>query len=391
VTEPQLVDDQAAFDELVDTLAVLPADGGYALDTEFHRERTYWPRLALIQIAWPGGLALVDPLAVDVRGLADVLRGPALFVAHAADQDLEVLEQACGVAPARLFDTQIAAGFLGMVSSSLSNLAEKLLGRRLVKGDRLTDWSRRPLTADQQAYAASDVAYLLDIAAELRSQLAERGRLEWAEQECQTLLERSRGHHDPDTAWWKLRDSRSLRGASRGVAQAVAAWRERRAMESDVPPRFVLSDLALLSIAHKPPKDAETLSHVRGLDGRNLKGSTGQQLLEAVRAGQRMQDAELRLPKPEEIDRHLRPAVALAAAWVSQLGRDEAIDPALLATRSDLIALLRGDDDCRLATGWRAAVVGDPVKRLVAGQAALAFDGHGGLVLEARSFKPFTG
>ena len=388
---PQLVDDQRALDEVVAAVRALPAEAGYALDTEFHRERTYWPRLALIQLAWDDELVLIDPLAVDVAGLAEVLAGPAMFVAHAADQDLEVLEQACGAVPTRLFDTQVAAGFLGLVSPSLASLAEKLLGLRLLKGDRLTDWSRRPLTADQQDYAAADVAHLLEIAAVLRTKLEELGRLEWAEQECDALLRRPRGNHDPDTAWWRLRDSRSLRGASRGVAQAVAAWRERRARDTDVPPRFVLSDLALLAIAHKPPRDLQALSEVRGIDGRNARGRLGEELLAAVREGAKLDGDALRAPKPEEVDRHLRPAVALAAAWVSQLGREEAIDPALLATRSDLIALLRGDEDCRLATGWRAQLVGEPVRRLVAGQAALAFDGRGGLVLEARSHKPFTG
>src|SRR5437764_1319724 len=203
VLQPRLVDNQRALDEVVAKLEGLPADAGYALDTEFHRERTYWPRLALVQLAWDDELVLIDPLAVDVTCLAAVLEGPALFVAHAADQDLEVLEQACGVVPSRMFDTQVAAGFLGLVSPSLASLAEKLLGLRLLKGDRLTDWSRRPLTADQQAYAAADVAHLLEIAAVLRAELEELGRLQWAEQECEALLRRPRGNQDPDTAWWR--------------------------------------------------------------------------------------------------------------------------------------------------------------------------------------------
>src|SRR4051812_12243834 len=166
---PRLIADAGELDEVVAAVAALPATAGYALDTEFHRERTYWPRLALIQLAWDDQLVLIDPLAVDVTPLAKVLRSPAMFVAHAADQDLEVLELACGAVPERIFDTQVAAGFLGLVSPSLASLAEKLLGLRLLKGDRLTDWSRRPLTADQQDYAAADVAHLLEIAEVLRT------------------------------------------------------------------------------------------------------------------------------------------------------------------------------------------------------------------------------
>ena len=140
----------------------------YALDTEFHRERTYWPALALVQVAWaagdggPAGVALIDPLAVDVTALGEVLAGPGVMVAHAADQDLEILERACGRGPSRLFDTQIGAGFAGHSSSSLSSLLKAFLGLEVAKGDRLTDWRVRPLTSSQLDYAASDVDHLLD-------------------------------------------------------------------------------------------------------------------------------------------------------------------------------------------------------------------------------------
>ncbi len=137
----RLIDEPEALRRLV---AELAGAERYGLDTEFHRERTYFPHLALLQVAWPGGIALVDPLAVDVAPLAEVLAGPGLAVLHAADQDLEVLERACGRVPSRLFDTQLAAGFIGFSSPSLSSLVERVLGRRLEKGDQLTDWTRRP-------------------------------------------------------------------------------------------------------------------------------------------------------------------------------------------------------------------------------------------------------
>ena len=183
-------------------------DDDYAIDTEFHRERTYWPHLALIQLAWHDRMVIVDPLAVDVRPMAPVLEGPATFLAHAADQDLEVLGHACGATPARLFDTQLAAGFLGLSSPSLTSLTEKLLGIRLPKGDRLTDWARRPLTESQLSYAASDVAHLQELADTIRRDLQSSGRLAWAEQECANLLARARGPQDPDTAWWRLREGK---------------------------------------------------------------------------------------------------------------------------------------------------------------------------------------
>ena len=382
------VDTVAGLEDLVARLVDEPA---WAFDTEFHREKTYYPHLALLQVAWPGGITLVDPLAVDVAPFATVLAAPGTAVAHAADQDLEVLDRACGRRPSRLFDTQVAAGFLGMSTPSLSTLVEREVGVRLPKADRLTDWARRPLSAAQREYAAADVAHLLDLWRRIRHQLEDRGRLSWAEEECERLLARPRGPQDPDTAWWRLKDTRSLRGASRGVAQEVAAWRERRAAQLDLPVRFVLADLALLGIAHKPPRDEEDLLAIRGLDARSLKGPVRASLLEAVDRGREIPPSAVRSPLAEDNERDLRAATTLAGAWVAQLGRDEEIDPSLLATRSELTALLNGRDAGRLDQGWRKELVGDRVRLLAAGGASLAFDGKGGLLIEERSRRPLQG
>lgn len=376
------VADQAGFEEVCAALA--QADR-YALDTEFHRERTYFPHLALLQLQWADRLVLVDPFAVDLRPIAAVLDGPGLAVLHAADQDLEVLELACGTVPGRLFDTQLSAGFVGQSSPSLGNLIDRTLGMRLPKGDRLTDWTRRPLTDEQKSYAASDVEHLIELHDRLAAELDQRGRLAWAEQECELMRRRPRLRVDPTKAWWKLKEARQLRGRSRAVAQEVAAWREERAAKLDQPVRYILPDLALVSIAHRPPRNREDLAGVRGLDSRFVKGDAGADLLEAVRRGNALADEDINSPPTDELDRPLRPAVTLVSAWVAQLASDLAIDASLLATRADLHAFLRKDADARLAQGWRHELVGEPVRKLVEGEAALAFDGRGGLVLEARS------
>jgi ribonuclease D len=379
------VDSDRALEDLIDRLVDEPV---WAFDTEFHREKTYFPNLALLQVAWPGGIALVDPLVVEVAPFAAVLKGGGLAVAHAADQDLEVLDRACGCGPARLLDTQLAAGFLGMSTPSLASLVEREIGVRLPKADRLTDWSRRPLSAGQKQYAAADVAHLLDLRERICSKLGSRGRMTWAEEECARMLTRPRGPQDPETAWWRLKDTRSLRGPSRGVAQEVAAWRERRAAKLDVPPRFVLADLALLGIAHKPPRNEDDLLAIRGLDARALKPPVRASLLEAVERGKNLPPTVIRSPFAEDNERDLRAATTLAGAWVAQLGRDEEIDPALLATRAELTALLNGRSAGRLDEGWRKELVGDRVRVLAAGGASLAFDGKGGLLIEERSYRP---
>lgn len=355
----------------------------YGVDTEFHRERSYYAHLDLVQIAWPGGLALVDPLALDLTPLAPVLEGPGLAVLHAADQDLEVLRAACGTVPSRLFDTQLAAGFLGLSTPSLQSLVERFIGVRLQKGDRLADWTRRPLGPDQRAYAAADVEHLLALHTTIIGQLSERGRLDWAEQECELSRVQTRGPSDPDTAWWRQRDARSLRGRSMGVAQELTAWRERRAMALDVPPRFVLPDLALAAICQRPPASAGDLATVRGLEGRHLKSPMADEIMAAVTRGAALAPEAVRRPPVDDLDRSLRPAVALVSAWVAQLGADLDVDAALLATRSDVQSFLRHDADARLNLGWRHALVGEPLRRLVAGEATLAFQ-NGHLVLETR-------
>ena len=375
------VADRRRLDDLVDELAEAPV---YGLDTEFHRERTYHPHLALLQLAGPSGISLVDPLAVDPAPLARVLDGPGVAVLHAADQDLEVLQRACGTVPSRLFDTQLAAGFLGMSTLSLVALVERVLGRRLVKGDRLTDWTQRPLTVEQQRYAAADVEHLIDLRDRLTADLAARDRLGWAEDECELLRTRARWATPAETAWWRVKEARSLRGPARGVAQEVAAWRERRASAVDRPARFILPDLALAAIAQRPPRRVEDVAAVRGMDGRYLKGAAGQELLEAVARGRDLPESELRLPPTDDVERRVRPAVTLVAAWIGQLASDLDLDPVLLATRADLHAFLRKDPDARLATGWRKQLIGDAVARLVEGRAALAFDGRE-LVLEDRA------
>jgi len=371
------VADQATFESIVDELC---AESRYAIDTEFHRERTYYPKLALVQIGWGGRIVLIDPLAVDVRSLRRLFASPSIAVFHAAQQDLDVLTHVCGAVPEFMFDTQIAAGFIGYSTPSLASLLQGELNVNASKGDRLTDWLRRPLTAEQQQYAANDVAHLLELHDRLVASLVGRGRLEWAADACEELRTRPAGAIDPDQAWLRLKDVRVLKAKARGVAQAVAAWRERRAAQADVPPRQTLPDLAVLGISQKHPTTVAELSHARGVDERHSRGALGTEIVAAVKDGLG-RDVSLPASDGDDLDRALRPAVTLVSAWVGEVARTEKIDATLLATRNDLVSLLRGDPAARLASGWRHELLGDGIRRLVEGRAALTFDGRGGLRL----------
>jgi len=384
VVDYRIIDRQEDLEPVVAALLEQPR---YALDTEFHRERTYWPKVALVQIAWPGDLVLIDPLAVDLAPLRPVMDSDALAVLHAASQDLEVLELATGGVPQRLFDTQIAAGFLGMSTPSLASLHERELGVQLPKSSRLTDWLERPLGKEQLDYAASDVDRLLEIHDILSGRLEELGRVQWADDECEIMRSRWRGPRDPDEAWRKIKEARHLKGKALTVARAVAGWRERRAAEIDQPVRFVLSDIAVVGVSQAAPTDIDGLARVRGVDKGMAKGSLGPAILQAVADGVESDWRPPRPPRRPADTQDIRPAVALVAAWVNQLARDRSLDPTLLATRADVEALVRGDEDARLATGWRSELAGGPIRRLVSGDAALAFE-DGAVVLEERSGRP---
>ena len=352
----------------------------YALDTEFHRERTYFPKLALVQIAAAGEIVLIDPLGCDLSPLKSLFASDALAVVHAAQQDLDVLTHAVGAIPGRLYDTQLAAGFLGYSTPSLVSLLQGELRVTAAKGDRLTDWLRRPLSDDQRSYAASDVAHLLQLHDTLSAKLETEGRAQWVADACEELRVRPVGGTDPDLAWTRLKDVRILKPRARGVARTVAGWRERRAMSIDSPVRQVLPDLAILGIAQKQPRTVQELGQARGVDDRHTRGVIAKELLAAVELGL-ADEAPPTAAEGDDLDRSLRPAVTLVSAWVSEVARQQRIDAGLLATRHDLVALLRGDDGARLASGWRGELLGEGIRRLVAGEAALTFDGRGGLNL----------
>ncbi len=377
----------ATAHEWIDTDAVLRdfvsasvGCGQYSIDTEFHREKTYFPRLALVQVRARDLTALIDPLAVDMSLMRPLFEGPDLAVLHAAQQDLDVLTQSIGFVPARIYDTQLAAGFVGYSSPSLVNLAASLLRVNVPKGDRLTDWLRRPLTTDQRNYAASDVEHLAAMKEIIDRDLQARGRTAWADEACEELRTRPVGPGDPWDAWLRVKDIRTVKGRSRWVARHVARWREERAMDLDIPPRHVLSDIALLGIAQRVPRSLEDLSSCRGVDGRLARGATGEALLDAI--DDALDDADkgdLAFPSNDgdDLDKSMRPAVTLVGVWVAELARQSDLDPALLGTRRDIVELLSGTSGARLSTGWRADILGHDVELLVKGRRALTFSADG--------------
>ncbi len=376
-----MVDHPAALEALV---AEIGAEEAYAFDTEFHTERTYVPDLALIQLAWADKVALVDPLSVDPSPLSEVFDGPGVAVAHAASGDLDVLQNACGSVPSRVFDTQIVAGFLGLSTPSLARMVDQFLGLTLPKADRLSDWLVRPIPARQVSYAVNDVAHLLELRQILEDRLRALGRLDWALSECDQVLGDRSPARAPEEAWWKLGDVRGMSTRTRAVAQEVAAWRERTAAATNRPRRSVLSDLSLLAISQRPPRTTDDLRHTRGVDGRHLAQGRAAEILEAVGRGLSLPSGAIRMPTEGRDSAVPAAAVAVCAGLVRHVADELDFDQGLLATRADLAQLLSGQSS-RLDTGWRRTIIGDPLRRLLRGEIAVAIDRRGRLLLEPRS------
>ncbi len=371
------VDSEKTLDDVIDSVLT---GSRYAIDTEFHREKTYYPKLALVQIRWGAQTALIDPLAVDPRRLGRLFASDILAIFHAAQQDLEVLRHASLEAPRNIFDCQVAAGFVGYSTPSLATLVQAVKKVSLSKGDRLTDWLRRPLTEQQCAYAADDVVHLFDLHDDLTRQLNELGRVDWVSTACAELAIRPTGPQDPSDAWLKLKEVRALKGPARGVAQSLAKWREERAMRSDLPPRRVMSDMALLGISQRVPKSVEELANTRGVDDRHLSAEYCREIMTAVRDGAK-NSVSLPSTENDDVDKFARPALTLITAWVGELARKHKIDATLLATRSDITAFLRQSPNARLRQGWRAILVGDDLVRILNGEVGLSVDRDGHLKL----------
>lgn len=355
-------------DSEVDEVVEAASEGAYAIDTEFVRERTYYPVLSLVQIAWPGGLVLIDPFKVDMQRLRPLMESDSLALVHACSQDLPILLSATGAMPARIFDTQVAASFLGYGVASLGALVKGELGVELEKGSQLTDWTRRPLDERSLKYAASDVAYLHEVHRKTSASLEEKGRLDWAVEECEGLLVKAGEERDLDEAWWRLKGKSKLRGQARGVAQALARFRIEQAAAQDIPVKRVLSDMAILAMAGRPPRNERDLGRIRGMG--SLSSNLAQRVLKAVAKGQGLAPDELRTPPAKPKGQAVKAAAGLCLAWVHQVAQDEGIEPAMLATRDDMDARLKKRPS-RLDEGWRHALTSKGIDALTSGEAAL--------------------
>lgn len=346
----------------------------FAIDTEFMREKSYYPQLCLIQVATEQVVACIDPQAIDDLGpLLDLLYDPAITkVFHAARQDLEIFHVMRGTPPAPVFDTQLGATLLGHGDQiGYGALVKETLGVELEKAHSRADWSLRPLTEEQLHYAADDVRYLVKVYLHQRAELEENGRLAWLQEDFATLCDPRTYENPPQDAWQRIKGVQLLKGAQLAVLQSIAAWREELAQQSNRPRRWILKDEIVFDIARHMPDSRDKLARIRGLEKGVLDryGKLWLELVAAARALPKEQWPHLHIPvrlTPEQD--------ALVDAMMALLrlrSLQHKVSPATLGSRRELERLLQGDADCPLLHGWRAQLVGHDLQGLLRGETAL--------------------
>ena len=349
-----------------------------ALDTEFLRERTYYPQLCLVQVAAPEGDAiLLDPITGDdTSDLEEALFDPDVVkVFHAGRQDLEIFVKMYGKVPAPIFDTQIAAMALGYGESvSYASLVADVCRHSIDKSQQFTDWSIRPLTPEQLAYAADDVLYLREVYVNFVERLEKLGRREWIMEEMASLSDVSIYIADPEKAWERIK-IRSDKPATLAVLRGLGAWREREAQRRNIPKGRVFKDETLAEIALTQPRTAQALARVRGFPADLAEKTLGQSVLKIVEETLAMPKEDMpKVERSKPFPQDLQPVLEMLKMLLRIQSSETGISPRLVADSDDLQALaMYGDKaDVPCMKGWRREVFGDPALELMSGKLSLS-------------------
>ncbi|MGB0748993.1 MAG: ribonuclease D [Magnetospiraceae bacterium] len=347
------------------------------VDTEFLREKTYWPKLCLVQVGGPDEAYCIDPLAagMDLAPLFALFANPAITkVFHAARQDLEIFYLLTGTIPAPLFDTQVAAMVCGFGDQvGYEALASKLAKAAIDKSSRFTDWSHRPLTDKQIDYALADVTHLRTIYKKLSAQLQKRGREDWVAEEMAVLNDPDTYQVNPSEVWRRIK-GRGAKPRVLAILREVAAWREAEAQRRDMPRNRLVRDEALMEIAHHAPKTEEALARVRGLGGGFAKGKLGRGLLEAIHIALDVPKADWpQVPEPVRMPPATGPIADLLKVVLKARCTEADVAPKIVASAADieLLAAFGEESDVKALTGWRRKLFGEDALRVRSGELAL--------------------
>ncbi len=358
-----------------------------ALDTEFLREKTYFPKFCLLQIASDTQqVACIDPLALStLEPLRELLFDDRILkVFHAGRQDMEIFYHLWGGLPGPVFDTQIAAPLLGMADQiGYAGLVAELLGVNLSKSHTRTDWSIRPLSTSQIRYAADDVIYLAAAFQKLRDRLQALGRSQWLQADFAQLLEPALYENPPELAWQRISGASQLRGRALAVLQALAAWRERLAREENIPRSWIIKDEVLVNLARLSPTTIEDIRLMRGLDERIVRRH-GEQLLNLIATTDLQSQTSDQTKRPPRKTPEQEALFDALSAVVRLNAAGHAMNPTMLATRKDLEQFIEEPDDSRLLEGWRKGMIGEDLQALLQGDIVLRVEA-GRLIKVGRS------
>ncbi len=346
-----------------------------ALDTEFLREKTYFPQFCLLQIATPEWVACIDPLELpDLNSLFDVIYQPGIVkVFHSCRQDMEIFYQLTGQVPGPVFDTQIAAPLLGFQENpGYAMLVSSFLNVNLSKAHTRTDWSLRPLSEAQIQYAADDVIYLCKIYQMMCDQLEKLGRLKWLEHDFEQLNDTGLYRISPENAWLKVRGKNKLTGKQLSIIQALTKWREETAQKIDKPRNWLVRDDMLLELAKLQPVTVAELAKVRNINGR-LINRYGQVICKLILEAQKQVPIPLyEQGKPPKKTQQQEAILDVLTAVVRIRADENSLNPVVLATRKDLEKLIYGDQETPILHGWRYSMVGEELKGLLDGRFTLS-------------------
>ena len=351
-----------------------------ALDTEFIREKSYYPQLCLVQIGVPGQAACIDPLRInDLAPLYELLYDRSIVkVLHACSQDLEIFVHLQGKVPGPIFDTQLAAPLLGLPEQmGYANFVKDRLGLSLDKTQTRTDWSHRPLSEKQLKYAGDDVRYLADIYLTFSKQLDDLGRLDWLQAEFSPYEQLERYRLDPAQVWKRIRGVEKLRPAALSIVQLLARWREQLAQQRDLPRNWIFKDDALIDIARLAPQQPDELTEIRSLPPKSITRH-GQQIMSLVQEGKQRQPDPLPDWKKRTKPSGQEEALAdLLHAQLRLLADRHKINSTVLAGRKDLVAMVQGDRDVPVLHGWRRKMAGEELLAMCDGQRLVSVrNGH---------------
>ncbi len=375
-----MVDTAPALERLI---ARIEGAKRVALDTEFHTERTFSPRLMVLQLAFDDGAAIVDPLALpQLRPLLDALANVTI-VGHALSSDLKIFAERFDLVPPKVFDCQVAAAFLGYgMQISLADLVHDLEGVRLAKSQTVSDWSTRPLTPKQLDYLVDDVAHLLPMSDKLHASLERAGRLEWALEECAMLGEIERYRSDERRTYLRIPGAMRMSRRELGALGEIVKLREQVARERDLPPKYILPDDVVSGLATLRPKRVEDLESLRRLDA-GMRRTLGRAIVEAVARAEALPEDELPHRPQRPLGQSRDTVAAVMGVAVGEIARRNELPPSLLVSRSTLERVAREVPKERATfeatlelSHWRLELVAEPLWRLLSGQLSLKIEGY---------------